>query len=218
MFSAASMGKVIEKENVMIYEMFRSQFVPKEELPYLRGGQIKGPDYFVVTEIDDVMLGKLRVQSATQVFPAFPHGFEPFVFSHGEEKFCNEKQTISIPRLAFLGNQKFGGIFKSEIRINAGILCPGAETEEWFFLNRHALRFDWQCHIRRYVWNNKRDFEIVLDLLREGGPDSAVRSLKGTTDLFERRLAMASDARLESLSSLLTVPGLLHSPQNQLAA
>ena len=78
----------------MIYEMFRNQFVPQEKMAFLPGGQIRGPVYFIVTEDDDVFRGPFQTQSATQISPEFPKGYEPLLLPHGEEKLCIATNTI----------------------------------------------------------------------------------------------------------------------------
>ena len=196
----------------MIYEQFKKQFVLKENIRSLPGGRIQSPTYFLVTESDYVMRGKLWVQSATQAFPAFPNGFEPFVFPHGEERFCIATQTISVPRLCSYGSSKFGGIFVGHDRQQTGILRPIMGSEEWVFLSRCADRFDWQARIRRYVSSNKHDFDVVLDLLREGGSSGVVTSVPARVDLFERRIMLASDSTLASVARLLAIEKLSHHP------
>ena len=84
----------------MIFESFKKHFVPKEEIRFLDGGEIRGPEYYLVSKEADVMRGKLRVQWASQKpTPAFRQGFEPFRFPHGDHKFCISTSTIPVPRL-----------------------------------------------------------------------------------------------------------------------
>ena len=52
---------------------FKKQFVPKEEIAFLKGGLKMSPTYFVWAG-NNVMRGQLKVQSASQISPAFPGG------------------------------------------------------------------------------------------------------------------------------------------------
>ncbi len=184
----------------MIFKFYREHFVPKENIPYLPGGEIRGPEYFVVTEEGDVMQVKLRVQSATQISPAFPEGYEPFVSLDGEiSRFCIATQSIPIRGLSVW--TKFGAVYSIR-RVSAAILRPRHGSEEWVVLSRYAKRFELQNYIRNFVARNKALFPTVLDLLADGNWKTPP-TLRECISVFECRLKLAQDTLLTDLVGLL---------------
>ena len=191
---------------------FKKQFVPKEEIAFLKGGLKMSPTYFVWAG-NSVMRGQLKVQFASQISPAFPEGFEPFVFSCGERRFCIATQKIWVGKLS--GWTSYGGVYSGR-ETPAGILLPPrVGSEDWAILNRYADRFDLETYVRYYAGENKHDFGAVLDLLRVGKAFEVAGSRQERLDLFEFRLSHASDSTLEDLVRLLE---LRKSPGHQLAA
>ncbi len=145
----------------MACERFKKQFVPKEEIAFLRGGLKLSPTYFVWAE-NNVMRGQLKVQSATQRSQAFPEGYEPFVFSCGERRFCIATQKIEVWKLT--GWTSSGGVYIVR-ETPAGILLPPrVGSEDWVVLNRYADRFDLEtCKIlcrKKQIrfWHGARSF------------------------------------------------------------
>ena len=198
---------------MMACERFKKQFVPKEEIAFLREGLKLSPTYFVWAG-NNVMRGPLKVQSAKRKrSQAYPEGYEPFVFSCGECKFCIATQKIWVWKLT--GWTSYGGVYIGR-ETPAGIIRPPrVGSEDWVVLNRYADRFDLETYVRYYAGRNKHDFGTVLDLLRVGKNLDIAGSRQERLDLFEFRLSHASDSTLEDLVRLLK---LSESPRQQLAA
>ena len=187
----------------MIFESFKKHFVPKEEIRFLDGGEIRGPEYYLVSKEADVMCGKLRVQWASQKpTPAFRQGFEPFRSPHGDHKFCISTSTIPVPRLQDSEWQKPGSIWVGSERIEAGIILRVKGSEVSMRLNALSKRFGLQNYIRNFVARNQALFPTVLSLL-EVGNCKTPPTLRERVNLFEWRLKLAEDSMLVPLVGLL---------------
>ena len=188
---------------MIMFEFFKKEFVPKENIPRLRGGEIRGPQYYVVTKEHDVMCGKLQVQWAShEPTSCFRQGFEPFRFPHGDHKFCLATLTISVPRLQCSEWQKSESIWVESERIEAGIILRVEGSEVSMRLNPLAKRFELQNYIRNFVARNQALFPTVLALL-EVGNCKTPPTLRERVNLFEWRLKLVEDSMLVPLVGLL---------------
>jgi len=187
----------------MIFESFKKHFVPIEKIRKLDGGEIRGPEYYLVSKEADVMRGRLRVQWATQGPRfGFRQGFEPFRFPHGDHKFCLATLTISVPRLQCSEWQKSESIWVGSERIEAGIILRVEGSEVSMRLNPLAKRFELQNYIRNFVARNQALFPTVLALL-EVGNCKTPPTLRERVNLFEWRLKLVEDSMLVPLVGLL---------------
>jgi len=191
---------------MIMFEFFKKEFVPKENIPRLRGGEIRGPQYYVVTKEHDVMCGKLQVQWAShEPTSCFRQGFEPFRFPHGKSKFCLSTLTISVPRLEC--SEKSGSIWVGSERIEAGIIRRNEGSEVSMRLNPLAKRFELQNYIRNFVARNQALFPTVLALL-EVGNCKTPPTLRERVNLFEWRLKLAQDTLFTDLVGSLKMDAL----------